>query len=239
MSDEIATQSNGSNELVENLTVAAGSLIPSFAPSEEVEKSFDTLSSAASWFNRIQLFGSNSGKVQEGKMPVGNYGYVSDKDTVTALGTEVDVLVISWRPLAIATQDDPIRSSHDRTSEVFKDIENRANNEKDSGCVYGPEFLLWIPALKKFATFMLGSKSFRREAPILKSFMSRSATLKVKLVSGDRYKWHVPVTTPCSTPFELPSMDDLKATADLFNNPPVRKEPEKIATTTANPGRAT
>lgn len=236
MSDEISTQAG---EIATLPAVQEGCLIPNFAPATEVEKDFETLAASASWLSRIQLFGGNSDRVKEGKIGVGTYGFVQDKETVISLGAEVDVLVISWRPLAVATQDDPIVSSHDRNSAVFKDIENRANNEKDSGCVYGPEFLLWIPSLKKYATFLLGSKSFRREAPVLKGFMSRGATLKAKLVTADRFKWHVPVVTPCSTPFELPLMDDLAATAETFKNPPVRKTPDKIETTSVNPGRAT
>lgn len=229
MSDEIAVDGISGNTA--ELVVNEGSLIPDFAPKDEAAKDFDTLASGGSWLSRIQLFGGNSDRVKEGKIQIGTYGFVVDKETITPLGAEVDVLVVSWRPLAIATQDDPIVSSHDRHSALFKDIEARSNNEKDSGCVYGPEFLLWIPALKKFATFMLGSKSFRREAPVLKGFMSKSATLKAKLVKADRFKWHVPVTTPCSTPFDLPSMEDLTAVAETFNNPPVRKAPEKIEQT--------
>lgn len=224
MSDELATQAEAS-EIA--LTTAPGSLIPSFTPAATADL-FGTLASGGTFYPRVQLFGSNSSKVIDGKIGLGHYGMTADKDTLIDLGVTFDCLVISFRPMAMATQDDPIVSTHDRHSELFKSIEKRANTEKDSGCIYGPEFLIWLPTLKKFATYMFGSKSARREAPHMYGLLSKAATLKVKLVSHDKYKWHVPVIVACSTPFEMPDHDDLKATADDFNNPVAFKAPEPI-----------
>lgn len=212
-------------------TVAAGGgLIPNFAPTApEKKKELESLSAGGNWLPRLALFGGNSDAAKEGKIPIGHYGLVTGKDQLAVLGPEVDVLVISWRPTAIDTSGDTVVSSHDKDSDLFKRIQEQADNVKDSGCMYGPEFLIWIPSLKKYATFLLGSKSFRREAMPLSQLMSKAATLKAKLVSTDRFKWHVPVTMACTTPFgELPDLEDIKEKAESFNNPPAPAEPELV-----------
>jgi hypothetical protein len=174
------------------------------------------------------LYGSNSDACKMGLVPMGTYGLVTGKN-ITQLGNEVDVLVISWRPTAIDMRgEETVTSSHDPNDPAFKDIANRADNESDSGCAYGVEFLIYVPAAKKFATYLMGSKSARREAPALKGKMSSAATLKVDLASNKRYKWHVPVVTACSTPFDIPALEELKEKAETFNNPPKEAVKEKI-----------
>lgn len=212
-------------------TVAAGGgLIPNFAPTApEKQKELESLSAGGNWFPRLALFGGNSDAVKEGKIPIANYGLVTGKDQITTLGPEVDVLVISWRPTAIDTAGDTVVSSHDKDSDLFKRIQDQADNTKDSGCMYGPEFFVWIPAVKKFATFLLGSKSFRREALPLSQLMSKAATLKAKLVATERFKWHVPVTMACTTPFDsIPPLEEIAEKVEIFNNPPAQKEPELV-----------
>jgi hypothetical protein len=222
-------------------TVAAGGgLIPNFAPqAPEKAKELESLSSSGNWLPRLALFGGNSDAAKEGKVPIGHYGLVTAKDQLVVLGPAVDVLVISWRPTAIDTRsEDTVVSSHDKNSELFKSIQDQADNVKDSGCMYGPEFLVYIPAVKKFATFLLGSKSFRREALPLSELMTKAATIRSKLVKTERFSWHVPVVTACTTPFDtIPPLEEIAEKAELFNNPPVVKTPEKIEPEVAATGK--
>lgn len=87
---------------------------------------------------------------------------------------------------------------------------------------FGPEFLIWIPGAnpQSFATFFCGNKTMRREAPNLRGLIGRAATLKVTLIETKKYSWHGPVVVPCSTPFDLPDMEEIKAQVSRFNNPP-------------------
>jgi hypothetical protein len=188
------------------------------------DAAFDAVASGGKYLPRLQLFGSNSDAAKEGKIPNGTYGIVTGKDQLTPLGPEVNVLVISWRPKAIEIGDEIIES-YDHTSETFKSIVAKSETP-DSGCMYGPEYLLWVPSEKKFVTFMMGSKSARREAPNLKAILESqkdgkipAATLKCTLIAGKKHKWHNPVITVCSTPFEMPTIDKLVEVANEFNNP--------------------
>lgn len=191
------------------------------------DKAFNAVASGGKWLPRLQLFGGNSDAAKEGKIQMGSYGLVTSKDQLTPLGTEVDVLVLSWRPKAMSVGGEDIITEYNPQSANFKALVAKAD-EPDSGCMYGPEFLLWIPTVRKYATFMMGSKSSRREAPNLRAILDGqkdgkipAATLKVTLIAGKKYKWHNPVVTVCSTPFDLPEdNDEMISVANDFNNPP-------------------
>jgi hypothetical protein len=204
-------------------------LIPNFAP-EEAEKEFEDLSSSK-YLPRLMLYGSKSDAVAMGKIPGGTYGLVTGKDNITPLGNEVDCLVISWRPTALDTRsEDTVVSCHKKTDPLFMEIANRADNEADSGCMYGPEYLVYIYALKKYATFLCGSKSTRKPevAGVIKGLMSNNLTLKVTLAANKRFKWHVPVPIKCSTPHQLPTLDEIKEKVESFKNPDAGKPQVQI-----------
>ena len=97
--------------------------------------------------------------------------------------------------------------------------------------MFGPEFLVYLPAAKEFATLFCGSKSSRREAPALNALLTKPATLKSRLAETKKHKWQTMAITNCSTPFDLPDLEKLKAVVEKFNNPPattveVAEEPE-------------
>lgn len=204
-------------------------LIPNFAPVAD-EKDFEDLSSGK-YLPRLALYGSKSDAVTEGKIAGGTYGVVTGKDNIIVLDKEVDVLVISWRPTAIDMKsEDTVTAVHTKSDPLFMQIANRADNEDESGCMYGPEFLVYVHAVKKYATFLCGSKSTRKPevAGTIKGLMSNNVTLKVALASNKRYKWHVPVPIKCSTPYPLPPIEEIAEKAALFNNPEPPKVQEKI-----------
>lgn len=184
---------------------------------EQSEKDFDKIA-GSSFLPRLMLYGSNSDPVKVGTVDTG-YSLVEGKDNFTYLGREVNILVISRRPKALSINGDTIISNHNIHSEEFQQIKNRADNEPDSGCMYGPEFLVWVPALSKFATFLMGSKTARNEAPKLFGLLRKPATLKTKLYENSKFKWHGPQVSKCSTPFDMPAPDDLIEKVHDFNNP--------------------
>jgi len=181
------------------------------------DDAFSLATKTGDWLPRLQLMTSNSEKCKDGSFPVNNYALV-DGSNFTDLGQSVDVLVITWRPKAIEMGEEII-TVYDPKNPLFEKIQLKSD-EKDSGCMFGIEFLVWVAAQKQFATFFMGSKSSRREAPNVKALLRKAATLKSHLIEGKKYKWQSPCVTPCSTPFDTPEIDALKEEVNKFNNPP-------------------
>ncbi len=193
------------------------------------EKAFDAVTTTGNYLPRLQLMTSNSKPCKSGVFPINNYAVVTG-EKFDDVGKEVDVLVIAWRPKAIE-MGEVIINAYDPNTDEFKRIQAQSE-VKDSGCMYGPEYLLWVPSKKKFVTFMMGSKSARREAPALNALLRKAATLKSKHIETAKYDWYAPLVAECNTPFDMPDMADLKVELDKFNNPPatdVEKAPEAPA----------
>jgi hypothetical protein len=186
---------------------------------------FKEVASSGDFFPRVQLMTSSSDKCKTGEFPINHYALIRDQ-AHEDLGTAVDVLVVAWRPKALDTND-PVISVYDPADPQFARIKEKSG-EKDSGCMFGPEFLLYIPSKKEFATFFMGSKSSRRESPNVKARLQKAATLKANRIETPAYTWYAPMVQPCSTPFDLPEHDDLMEVVTKFNNPP-KPTVEKVA----------
>lgn len=170
-----------------------------------------------SFLPRVQLMSSSADKCKKGEFSVNHYAFVQGQDFID-LGKEVDILVIHYRAKALDMSGDDIISSYDAESDVFKKIQTDST-KKDSGCMYGPEYLIYVPSQKKFATFFLGSKSARKEARTVQQRLGKAATLKSALVEWKSFSWQVPKCTPCSATFEIPSVDLIKPEVEKFDNP--------------------
>ena len=204
----------------------AGTLIPAdvlnqVAAAGGGDDMFDKMI-AGKWLPRLQLMTSNSTKCKSGEFPVNHYA-LAVGTTLADLGKEPDVLVLAYRFKALDTSGDNIISVYDPASSEWARIAEKADNTKDSGCMYGPEFLMYIPSQKKFATFLMGSKSSRRESPDVKARVGQAATMGSRLAEKGTYSWMVPICKPCSTPFDLPPMDEIKDQISKFVNPPAQE----------------
>ena len=196
--------------------------IQKFAP--EV---LDAITSAA-FLPRLQLMIATSEPCKNGDFPINHYALVRSKNSMEDLGDSVDLFVVTWRPKALKIDEtvfavyDPKLGDDGKPTGDFARI--MIDSEKrDSGCMYGPEYLVWIPQIKEFATFFMGSKSSRRESPLMSARCGKMATLKSKLIPGKKYKWFAPSVFACSTPPDeanMPSAVDIKTEVDKFNNPP-------------------
>ena len=183
------------------------------------DSEFDIIQAdSISYLPRLQVGGGNSAAVQEGKLPIAHYGFFMG-DAVTDLGEVVDALVLAWQPKAMDTGGEVVVTVIDRNSETFHIIQEKSATP-DSGCMWGTEWLLYLPEQEAFVTFFLASKSARRVAPDLKALLGGAATLKIKLVSNKKYKWHVPVILPCSGVYEAPPMGAIKVAAEKFSKIP-------------------
>lgn len=199
-----------------------GQLVPTEALGGDVQKFddkiFDSVAKVGDYLPRIQLMSSNSALCKKGEFPVNHYALIQDKNH-DDLGPDVDILVIAWRPKAMEIAEQ-VLAIYDTENQEFTRIAEKSE-EQDSGCMYGPEFLIYIASRQKFATFFMGSKSARRESPNLKAQMHKAATLKSRLIETKKYTWQSPQITPCTTPFDIPETDEIKEKLKKFNNPPV------------------
>lgn len=161
------------------------------------------LANASDFLPRLQLYGAKSNAVTEGKIPMAHYGLASGGE-IEDLGKEIDVLVLAGRPKALEISGENIISTFDHTSKEFERIRDRSSI-KDSGCMYGPEYLLYVPEADKYCTWFMASKSLRKEAKSIQARLRNAAHLAVKLADSGQYKWHVPVV---SDPAVVPNVPD-------------------------------
>lgn len=208
-------------------------LIPLNEVAAAQESALIEVGASTGFLPRIQLFGGSSDACKEGKIGIGRYGIVRGKDQLEDLGTEVDVLVCAGRVKALDISGDNPLTSYDHKSDLFKEIA-AGSSEENSRKMYGPEYLVWIPSIKALATFFLSSPTARRESASIHARLRKAATLKAKLINGKKHKWHGPVITPCSTPFEMPDPAYLTDEINKFVNP----KATEVEVETSTEGRA-
>lgn len=184
------------------------------------DKAFDAVSAAGAWLPRIQIMTGNSRIVQEGKIGVGRLALIKSNNSHVDLSAECSMFVLSWRPKALKIVGDDVTSVYDPNNAEFADIVSQSEVQ-DSGCMYGPEFLVWLPNPGCFATFHFASKTARREAPNLRQYMKKWATVRTQVIKKGQYTWHGPVVTVCNQTYDLPSGDQIHAEVTKFVNPPV------------------
>lgn len=184
------------------------------------EEDFADMTTISDYLPRFQLFGSKTDAVAEGRIPAGHYGLVKD-DEITDLGEEVNVILVSRRTKALKLGGDTPVSVYDVKSDLFQEIKAQSA-VKDSGCMFGYEFLIWIPDAETFALYHMNNKTGRREAKKTKALMGCAITLKCHLIDPptSKYKWHGPVILPCSTPLGMPDDEKLRVQCNKFHNPP-------------------
>lgn len=197
------------------------------------DEQFNAIAVSSNYLPYIQLYGGNSDACKTGKIPIGTYGVVRSKDNIENLTPMVDVLVLAWRPRAMNTSGEEIVTVYNPESPVFKKIAEDSETQ-NSGCMYGPEFLLWLPTAKPtcFATFFMSSKTSRRESPNMRALKGKAATLKAHLIETKKFKWHGPVVVPCSSfSYEIPDEVEIVDIMKKFGNPPeteLEKAPETV-----------
>jgi hypothetical protein len=183
------------------------------------DENYSAVVSGSAFLPRLQLFIANSEMVKNDKIPMNHYGLVSGKDNVDDMGKEVDVLILSWRPRALDASDKSnIRASSDVPSDLFKEIMEKSK-ETNSGCMYGPEYLIWVPLREKFATVLFGSVSARNEARNVHPLIGKPCTFKSRLIKTPKYSWQSMIVIPCSTPFMIPEKDVIQEIVEEFLAP--------------------
>lgn len=195
---------------------------PNQLPSTQIggDDVYNDLAKGGDFLARLQLY--TKGKaIDKGLIKPGHYGVPVSDDEIIDLGDSIDLLVIARRPKALDMNDkEAIIVVHDNTSPEFQRIAAQSQ-EKESGCMYGPSFLVFERTTGRFYEFFCGSKSTRTEAKKIYPFLPISAadikarnledvephgplpmTLKSRWVEKGTYSWHVPVVQKCSVPFK-------------------------------------
>jgi len=201
---------------------------------------FNDLAKGSNFLGRLTLFGGSSKACKKNLIPIGHFGIPVSADEVIDLGDSVDILPLARRPKAIDMSDKPVISVYDANDPEFKRIRALAGT-KDSGCQFGPSFLVVERKTGRLLEYFLGAATHRPEAQKiypalqlteddikalaaqdqdvtdLKPHGPQPLTLKSKLVETEKNSWHVPVVLPCSTPFaRLPKDEVLLEEATKF-----------------------
>ena len=196
--------------------------------SEHDDKQFLAVTKSGDYLSRLQLMISASDACKKNDFPANHWALIRDGNN-RDVGASVDILVIAWRPKALDISGEEVITVYDPEHDEFKRIE-ADSNIANSSCMYGPEFLVWVPEAGEFATFFMGSKSSRRESPNLSAKLKQPATLSSKLIETKKYSWFAPIVLDCTTPLSpLPDQDSLAEQFNKFENPPepeIEKAPE-------------
>ncbi|TXH59144.1 MAG: hypothetical protein E6Q97_00530 [Desulfurellales bacterium] len=182
---------------------------------------FDQLAEVAKgsqYLPRIQLI--TKGKyVDTGKIPPGHWGVPqSGGEEIEDLGDKIDIIPFTFRPKAMDVSDrEAIVTVFDTADPEFVRISTAG---KDSGCLWGPTFLVYERNTRKFYEMFFSNASGRSEAAKLRPFLPSAenngcpsaATLSIRYKKTTQYGWHVPVVSKCTMPF-----DDLPDTETILN----------------------
>jgi hypothetical protein len=193
-------------------------------------ESLDEVAKGSDFLSRIQLI--TKGKyVDEGKIKPGRWGIPQPGgDEIEDLGEKIDVIPLEYRPKALDVSDkDAIVAVYDTKDPEFQRIKNAPKN---TGCMWGPSFLVLERNTGKLYELFFGNKSGRNEAGKLKPFLLERApvSLGIRYKKLPDYGWHVPVVTKCSEPFDLEAINvtdkQVAKEIEIFLNPP--KATEKV-----------
>lgn len=178
----------------------------------------EQIAAAGDFLPRVNLFVATSEFVMDGKIPANHYGLVEFGGDPIDLGTEVDVLCITWRPMALQYDEKSSVRVYDVNDPKFKEIQAMRGT---LGFQAGPEYLIWVGSQQKFATFLMGSKSACIEAKNMNARLHNLATLKTHMITSKAgKKYFTPLITACTTPIPMPNADDMMKVIEKFQNPP-------------------
>jgi hypothetical protein len=193
---------------------------------------------------RVQLMDKGSGPVMDQKIQMGRFAFISGKNQIHDLTASFEGLVLARRPKALRAISGSAKSVHDMASKEWEEIEKLANSgQKNTGCSYGTEYLIWVRQNRSYATYFCNSPTQRNASPGLNTILNNWAkhkTIKLPAVlfrcemvtsqkNGQTFKWFAPIFDPCSTPFsELPDPAEMAEHIQKFVNPPKGAVKEEV-----------
>src|SRR6185436_3266869 len=180
---------------------------------------FDQEAKSSDYLPRLQLLSGNSELCQNGTGRPGEYVAVTNKQTNKLLGASLVCWPLGFRHKALNTGGENPIASFDVKSKLYNEIK-ALSAVKDSGCMYGPEFLLFIPDFG-FCTYHMSSKTARNVSPDVQAILKnqKPMVLTSKMIKKPRYTWPSPVANESSIYPELPPGDQMLIQLQKFLNP--------------------
>lgn len=186
------------------------------------------VSQGSDFLPRIQLI--TKGKyVDTGKIAPGHWGIPQPGgEEIVDLGGAIDIIPLDARAKALDVGDrDAIVAVYKTSDPEFQRIKAAPKN---TGCMWGPSFLVIERSTGKMYELFFGNASGRNEAGKLRPFLPSKenggvplpATLSIRYKKTPDYGWHVPVVSKCSEPFAAsacPPQDVIEAEIEKFRNP--------------------
>lgn len=132
------------------------------------------LTKGTDFLQRIQLV--TKGKyVDTQKIGPGRYGVPQPGgEEILDLGSEIDILPLAVRAKALDMRDrDAIIAVYDMNLPEFESIKTRSAGP-NSGCIWGPSFLVLERVTGNFYEYFMGNKSARQESGKLRPFLPLS-----------------------------------------------------------------
>jgi hypothetical protein len=212
-------------------------LVPTDVLGQQKSSDIAAMMSGGDSIPYFRLYGSNTDACKEGKIGIAHYGMESGGAIVDA-GKEVPVVVLAMRPKAVQTGDDWVVDYHPDVDEKGR-VTNPTflrimadSKIKNSGAMYGPEILLWVPSLDSFVTWHLNNPTARRAAreANIDSYLGKAATLSAQIIKNTKNTWHGPTISPHEAEVDLPPFDIIQEHIEKFLNPP-RNQVETVSDT--------
>jgi hypothetical protein len=214
MSNELVANA-GSNQLVPMGSLAVGKYAD--------DSAFGDIATGATFLPRIMLMQASSEPVKDDKAKQGHHVLVQGKDQYIDLTKDVIIVPLAWRPKAMDMSNlEHIITVYKHDDPEFKRIMVKSE-EQNSNCMYGPEYLVWVPTVQLFASYFMSSKTSRRAAPHLKALLGRAASLKSEKITAKKFSWFGPVIIIYSQSVQAPPLDQVNIEVEKFNNPPEKE----------------
>lgn len=198
----------------------------------------NSLDEVPSFFPRIQLYGKGAA-VDQGQIKPGHYGEPQD-DAVLDLGQQIDIIPLAVLDKALDVSDrDNIVTVFGKDNPDYQEIVSKSSVQ-DSGCMYGPVFLVIERSTGRFFEFFANNKSARRECSKLINYLPvnkaaakqlnieprppQAASLGSKYIKKPRFSWFAPTVGPSSAKFDnLPSTEVIIKAVTAFLEQAVEK----------------
>lgn len=165
---------------------------------------------AKGYYPRIKLCQGSAKEVAKKKVKAGGcFALIKSKEDITDLGEEVEIIVCKGRPKALQTGE-VILTNYEKDSEEFKRIQDMSK-EKDSNCMFGPEYLVYLPGQKIFATYHMNSATARQESGEMHEHLGNPALLRSHYIEKPKFSWWGPLVEDAPTPADLPTVEEFVA----------------------------
>ena len=190
-------------------------------PAEVTDKASDDAQHTN--FTSLRLMGSKSNEVETGLVKPGVWAVIGS-DEPQVLASSIVALVVHMRYRALDYSSKPVRCTTDLKDPMYAEIE--ANSSvKDSDCMAGPEYLLYLPETDSFEPYWLANKSSKFIHKKLLNAMRKAVTLKT-VFKQLKFNFWAPEVYSCDEVFEIPSDDRILAAVTAFSHANVQKEAE-------------